>query len=100
LIDILQSEASHPDAGSPAIARQCLYADGAARVLAHFEDQIMVQAILDQAVPPAEARAQAKAFIELVRGLGKLTITSRIDARQMSYDITLGKARVQPRAGK
>jgi hypothetical protein len=100
LIDILQAEASQPDTGSPAISRQRIYADGVAGALEHFEDQIITQAILDQAVPPAEARAQARGFIDLVRGLGNLTFSARIDSRVMSYDIALRKQRPLSKEGK
>jgi hypothetical protein len=89
LIDELQTEAREGTPGAPSISRQRIYSAGMAQILAQFEDQLVTQAILDQSVPPAEARAQAKALVELVKGLGNVELEATILPRELRYDIRL-----------
>ncbi len=93
LVDLLQKEAKENPAASKSPARARLYAAGGAEVLRTFKDQIVTQTILDQAVKPAEAHEQAEAFLDLVRRLGRLELTSHIGDKDFRYDIrlTLGK---------
>jgi hypothetical protein len=74
LIDALQEEAKGAPGGSPNFREARAYSAGAAEILAAFEDFFVTQTILDQAVPPAEAKAQVAKLIELVRGIGDVTL--------------------------
>jgi hypothetical protein len=70
LVGLIQAQEKGTRRGSPATARTRLYANGGADLLHDIEDQLFTQTILDQAVPPDEARAQVKSFIAYVRKLG------------------------------
>src|SRR6185437_8166875 len=65
LIDILVAEKKNPSKSKlPASDR--FSAAGFAQLLGGVKDQLIAQTILDQAVPPGEAREQVQAFIKLV----------------------------------
>jgi hypothetical protein len=88
LIDLLQEEAKAPAKINPATSMDRVYAAGVADILDKFEEQLVTQGILDQAIPVEEAKEQVQAFIKLVHGLGTLTEeivfedrTSRLDFR-------------------
>jgi hypothetical protein len=89
LVDLLQKEAKEKPASAEPHARTRVYGAGGAELLQLFEDQIVTQTILDQAVKPAEAREQARAFIEFVRRLGTLDLSAQVGANQSRYDIRL-----------
>jgi hypothetical protein len=93
LVDLLQKEAKEKPTSADQHARTRLYGRGGAELLQLFEDQIVTQTILDQAVKPAEAREQARVFIDLVRRLGTLDFSAQVGANESRYDIrlTVGK---------
>jgi hypothetical protein len=86
LIDLLVAEKKSPGKSSPAKTRDRFYASGAADVLTSFQDQLITQTILDQAVPPGEAKEQVEALIKLVRTLGTLTNSAEFGAKDFRYD--------------
>lgn len=88
LVGILKKEAS--GTGSPATARTRIYAAGVADALKGIEDQLLAQTILDQALPPTEARIQVRAFIDLVRGLGDARLDATLGDKEFHYDILVG----------
>ena len=67
--------------------RSRFYASGAAALLADVKEQLVTQTILDQAVPPGEAREQVEALLALVRGLGTLTLEDAYLPQEFRYDI-------------
>jgi hypothetical protein len=93
LVDVLKKEDKSPARGAPFAARTRVYGAGVATLLQGFEDQLVTQAILDQAVPPGAAREQVKAFIALVRRLGDLNLETSYLDKEFRYDIrmTAGK---------
>jgi hypothetical protein len=94
LADLLIEEDKGPkDKGQPAAVRSMLYARGAAESLKATEDILVTQAILDQALTPAEAREQVRKLIDVVSKLGVLTTESRYGEKDWRYDfkLTLGK---------
>lgn len=91
LVGILKKEAS--GTGSPATARTRMYAAGVAEALKGIEDQLLAQTILDQALPPSEARIQVRAFIDLVRGLGDARLEATLGDKEFHYDILLGSGK-------
>ncbi len=87
LIGELRKEQQGPkDAGAPAVRQARLIADGAADLLKSFEDTLVTQTILDQAVPPAEAQAQVKALFQFVRGLGEIDLEQEYAKDSFRYD--------------
>ncbi len=56
----------------PATTQIALFAKGGAEVLESFKEQLLAQAILNQAQPPAAARKQIESFIGFVDRLGSL----------------------------
>jgi hypothetical protein len=89
LVDLLQKEAREKPASDQSPSRSRLYAAGAADLLGAFEDRIVTQTILDQAVKPSEAREQARAFLDLVRRLGTLDLVGHLEEKEFRYDIRL-----------
>ena len=67
LIDLLQKEAKAPAAVAATSQHRGSTRRRVGRDPAGVRGQLVTQAILDQAVPPAEAREQVKAFIEFLR---------------------------------
>jgi hypothetical protein len=87
LVDLLEKEAKGKPTGEPAKSRARLYSAGAADILHVFEDQLVTQAILAQALSEDEARSQIKALVALVRGLGQLAIDINCTDEEFHYDI-------------
>jgi hypothetical protein len=86
LVDLLAAEKKSPGKSSFAKTRDRFYAGGVADLLESFKDQLITQTILDQAVPPGEAKEQVEALIKLVRTLGTLTNTAHFGAKDFRYD--------------
>jgi hypothetical protein len=89
LVDLIQKEDTSPARGNPSTARIRLYGSGVATYLQTIEDLLITQTTLDQAVTPQEARQQVKAFLDIIRGLGMLTLEPRFHERTFQYDIRL-----------
>jgi hypothetical protein len=89
LVDLLQAEAKGQDRGSPLTARDRIYAAGVADILAGFEELLVTQAVLDQAIPVEEARAQVKAFLALVRAGGSLNIETSFLPKEFRFEIRM-----------
>ncbi len=88
LVDELQKEQQGPkDAGAAPVRQARLFADGAADLVKSYEDTLVTQTILDQAVPPTEARSQVKAFIQFVRGLGEIDLDETWTTDSLRYDL-------------
>ncbi len=89
LVDLLHKEAKEKPASAELHTRTRIYGAGGAELLRLFEDQLVTQTILDQAVTPAEAREQGRTLIDLVRRLGTLDLSAQVGASQARYDIRL-----------
>ncbi len=88
VIDELQKEQQGPkDPGAAPVRQSRLFADGAADLVKSFEDTLVTQTILDQAVPPAEAQAQVKALVQFIRGLGEIDLDETWTADALHYDL-------------
>ena len=75
MVDLLQKEfESSQSSGHPAALRTKFHAAGGVDLLKAFEDQVLGQIILDQAVKPAEAKKQAEQLMNWVRRLGTLEL--------------------------
>lgn len=89
LVDLIQKEGNAPSRGQASSARARLFSSGVAAYLRTIEDLLVTQATLDQAVTPVEARQQVKTFLEILRGLGSLTLEPRFHDKMFQYDIRL-----------
>jgi hypothetical protein len=90
LVDLLVTEKKQqPGKSGAARVQDRFYSKGLANLLGALEDQLMVQLILGQAVPPGEAKEQVQAFIKLVRDLGTLTTSGRIGEKDTRYDFRM-----------
>ena len=87
LVDELQKEPTEPMAGAAASLHIRLVPAGLADLAAAFEDGLVTQTILDQAVPPDQAKAQVKALTEWLRGLGDLDLQQVYTADALCYDL-------------
>jgi hypothetical protein len=96
LIDILQAEAKAPSnsklkfaLGHRGSQETRLYASGGVALLKSFEEQLVTQTILGQAVPLEQARAQVKGFLELLDQTDGITLETVYAPKQSQYDIRL-----------
>src|SRR5262249_34936594 len=88
LIDILQKEQKDPPGkGGLGNVASRAFGAGAADVLLKFEDELVTQAILDQAVSPKEARDQAKRLIALLRDLGTVDLGTTYLEKEFRYEL-------------
>jgi hypothetical protein len=93
LVNLLQQEAKTGAVKSPSAHQSRLYADGGADFLKSIDDQLFAQTMLDRALPPDQAQAQVKEFINLVRRLGTLRSEIHYGAQDFRYDVRLVPAK-------
>jgi hypothetical protein len=89
LVDLLIAEQNSPSNGRPETVRSRFYASGLARLMIDNEDQLVTQAILDQAASPAEAKKQIVEAIRFVESLGSFDLSTLYEADRFRYDIKL-----------
>ena len=88
LVDLLDKESKQPPTKGPLAAMQSrAYGLGGAALLRGFQDVLVTQAVLDQAVAPEAAKEQVQTLIELVQKLGALETGVVYEAKQFHYDI-------------
>jgi hypothetical protein len=89
LIDLLQAEAKMQSKPGPTINRTRLYSSGGVALLKSFEDQLVTQTILSQAVPLEEARAQVQALLSLLSRTSGISLETTYAPKEFHYDIRL-----------
>ena len=89
LVDLVEKENKEHPPSSPATARSQLYATGGADLLDKFKDRLYAQTMLDQAMSPAKAEEQVKAFVAWVRQLGVVQLEQNYHAQDFRFDIRL-----------
>jgi hypothetical protein len=90
LIGLLEKEGQGPTRGRGGVtAHTRVYSSGIAAALKAGEGQLLTQVVLGQALAPDEARAQIRAFIDLVARLGHIDLTSTYGPREFHYDLRL-----------
>jgi hypothetical protein len=89
VIDQLRQEIAETGKRIPdqAAVRSQWYAAGGADILHALEDQLLAQTILNQALSPAEAKAQVHHFIDWVRTTGVLETRGEYGAKDFHFDI-------------
>lgn len=75
------------DKGHAATTRTMLFGKGVAESLRVNQDPILVQTILSQGLPPAEARKQVLGLIDLVRRLGTVETTVVYEPNAFRLDL-------------
>jgi hypothetical protein len=94
LIGLLEKEGQGPARGQGGLtAHTRVYSSGIAAALKAGEGQLLTQVVLGQALAPDEARAQVRAFIDLVARLGHIDLTSTYGPREFHYDLRLSLGR-------
>jgi hypothetical protein len=88
LVDLLQEEARSENKGSPASTRSWIYASGLAEILKSVEDQLVTQAVLEQAIPAEEARKQVQNFLKLLSTAGAVRLEATVGAKEFRYDLS------------
>jgi len=93
LIDLLKAESRETRAPAGMVATVRFYASGLADIFEAIQDQLITQAILDQAVPVEKAREEVKAFLNLLRhyGASGYDVIIAKDQSQLNIRISTGK---------
>jgi hypothetical protein len=88
MIDLLQREfeSSQSNAHTSPF-RSKFYGTGAAELVRGFEEQILGQIILDQAVKPGEGRQQMEALMAWLHRLGTLELRSEYLEKEFRFDV-------------
>jgi hypothetical protein len=89
LIDLLKAESQESKGPRGMISSTRFYASGLANVFENTQDQLITQAILDQAVPAEKAREEVKAFIGLLRSYGASGYDVIIDKDQFQFNLRI-----------
>jgi hypothetical protein len=92
LIDVLKDD-MRSDRVTLASGADRFYSAGLAGYLRDIDDQLVTQTILDQAVPPAEARKQVDQIIQVLRGLGSLSTGLEFREKRFSFDVRVKLAK-------
>jgi hypothetical protein len=97
LVDLVDKEHREQPTNSAATVHSQIYAAAGADVLESVKDRLFAQTMLDQAMSPAKASEQVKAFIDWVRDLGMVQLEQHYNARDFRFDIRLIPALQQTR---
>jgi hypothetical protein len=87
LVDELQKEAKQAPGGAATTRQARLIPGGVADLVKAFEDTLITQTILDQAVPPDAAKRQVEAFVQWVRGLGEVDLDESYSTNEFQFDL-------------
>jgi hypothetical protein len=87
LVDELQKEAKQAPGGAAMTRQARLIPGGVADLVKAFEDTLITQTILDQAVPPDAAKRQVEAFVQWVRGLGEVDLDESYSTNEFQFDL-------------
>ncbi|HEV3145276.1 MAG TPA: hypothetical protein VGZ47_15400 [Gemmataceae bacterium] len=87
LIGLLKKEQEAKPAAAAAVLRMRFYARGGADVLKSFQDQLLAQLVLDQAIKAADAKKQADQLIDWARQLGSVEIRSEYTDKDLRFHV-------------
>ncbi len=87
LVDELQKEAKQSPSAAAMTRQARLIPGGVADLVKAFEDSLVTQTILDQAVPPDAARKQVEAFVQWIRGLGEVELDESYSTNEFLFDL-------------
>ena len=86
LIDLLDQEAKGQDKGSPLTSRAVFAPAGGKELLKSFREQLIAAAVLGQALPLGEAKAQVETFFQLLDLLDGVTMEEQYGDKQFHLD--------------
>jgi hypothetical protein len=89
VIDQLKKEAMAKDKGSASTGRTVFFSAGGKELLRTFQDQLVASAILGQAVPLAEAKAQVQSVLALFDQVDGLELLGTYAAKEFHFDLRL-----------
>jgi hypothetical protein len=90
LVDLLEKEAKSTEKNdSPSSIRSRLYSHGGIAFARNYEEVLITQAVLGQAVTPADARKQLQAFLTWAEQLGNLDIDSGYTEKDWHMDFKI-----------
>jgi hypothetical protein len=89
VIDQLKKEATAKDKGSPSTGRTVFFSAGGKELLRTFQDQLVASAILGQAIPLAEAKAQVQSLLGLFDQVEGLELLGTYAAKEFHFDLRL-----------
>lgn len=89
LVDALLQEQQSPGKSSAAQSHGRFSGPGFAALLHDQMDSLVLQAILGQAVSPAEAKRQVEQAIALIRTIGPITTEGHFAAKAFRYDVRI-----------
>ena len=88
LIGMLQKERESSQARVPASPHRLrIYSTGAAELAKMFEDQLLGQIVLDQAVKLDQAKAHVEQIMSWLRGLGTIDLHSEFQPKEYRFDV-------------
>lgn len=88
IVELLQKEfESSKRTASDSPFHSKLYGAGGAELLRAFEEQVLGQIVLDQAVKPAEAQKQLQALMDWARKLGQVELRSSYLDNEFRFDV-------------
>jgi hypothetical protein len=87
LIDLLDKEAKGKDTGSKLKSRTVFAASGGKETVVQFREQLIAAAVLGQALPLEQAKAQVAAFTALFDLADSLTLEQTYGAKKYHLDI-------------
>jgi hypothetical protein len=87
LIELLQKEEKEGAKPETATSRNRFYARGVANILESTQEQLITQAILDQAITREQAKKQVEAGIALLRKGGDVQLSSTYTAKEFHFDV-------------
>ncbi|HLW64553.1 MAG TPA: hypothetical protein VKS79_04475, partial [Gemmataceae bacterium] len=87
LIGLLKKEQESKPTASAAVLRMRAYTTGGAEVLRSFQDQLLAQLVLDQAIKPADAKKQADMLIDWAKQLGSLELRSEYTDKDLRFHL-------------
>jgi hypothetical protein len=93
LIDLLQAEEKSKNPGVDATSQIRVYPKSGVEFLKNYEEELVTQFILGQALTVPEAREQVQKLFGLLGSLGGLETKSTFAPRQTHFDIRLRLAK-------
>jgi hypothetical protein len=87
LIGLLKKEQESKPAPAAAVLRIRAYAIGGADLLKSFQDQLLAQLVLDQAIKAVDAKKQADQLIDFARQLGSVELRSEYTDKDLRFHL-------------
>jgi hypothetical protein len=87
LIGLLKKEQESKPAATAAVLRIRAYATGGADLLKSFQDQLLAQMVLDQAIKTADAKKQVDMLVDWAKQLGSVELRSEYTDKDLRFHL-------------